>query len=864
MTNLTNRKVDAEAFSNGVVEDSDNHPIIVLNGESTENLGDLSSLVLRIVAEVDPSVDVALIENAELERLQQALPVSMFIPEGITVWWQGVALGALQGTRDERVIRKAVMAASSRIAHQTVSALLREAGTKQWSLFHRSFMPEIQSWVDLLVLYRFDLDAMQQVAGNEKDEVLQIVRPVWFQGDNPGVLVVSRKLSNSGTLRLRFASFDEAGQWRWMNETSITRDTIVTRTEKVVDSPRVPKADREFMVFNINGSGVNIDFTVYKTPNDVTVLVQLIDGLQKPNPSTSEGFGDRTTALAEAMEELNNLVGLELLKSELSSYANFITIMNERRTAGKKSADITRHFVFMGSPGTGKTTVARIIGKILYGYGLLEKGHLVEVDRAGIVAGYIGQTAIKTTEEFNKALDGVFFIDEAYSLTSGDSNGQDYGGEAISTLMGLMENNRSRVSVIVAGYPDKMEQFLRSNPGLKSRFSKVFHFDDYSPAELAEVFSRIAKSDGYVVSADVIDAVTKLFIAEKTNEGFGNARAARQLLEDSKVRHANRVTLLANRTQEDLEILLVKDVVEEAANQNKVAINEEGLANVLSELNRLVGLSSVKSEIESFVDLVRLQIRLQDAGRGFNFPALNFAFVGNPGTGKTTVARLLGRIFAHLGILSRGQIIEVSRGSLVAGYIGQTAIKTRGQIDRALDGVLFVDEAYALSRNSELNAGNDFGAEAIEEIMLAMENERDRISFIFAGYTKPMADLLSSNPGLKSRVSNVIEFPDYTNEELVEVFELFLKENGYLLDSSATPVLIGYFRSLERNQSFGNARNARGLFEAMQRTHATRVSSLLDETSVELNTFIEEDLLNAVGNYSPHLVNLPQAGNGYI
>ena len=182
MSNSINRTVTADEFSSGVIEYSNNRPIILLNGESAEALGDLKAVVLRIVAEVDPSIDVVLINNTDLERVQQQSLVSLFFPEGVTVWWQGYTLGALQGTRDERVIRKAVMAASSRISHQTVSGLLQDAGSNKFQLFHRAVKPEIQSWVDLFILYRFDLDAVQNGASNEKDEVLQIVRLVWLQG----------------------------------------------------------------------------------------------------------------------------------------------------------------------------------------------------------------------------------------------------------------------------------------------------------------------------------------------------------------------------------------------------------------------------------------------------------------------------------------------------------------------------------------------------------------------------------------------------------------------------------------------------------------------------------------------------------
>jgi SpoVK/Ycf46/Vps4 family AAA+-type ATPase len=581
--------------------------------------------------------------------------------------------------------------------------------------------------------------------------------------------------------------------------------------------------------------------------SDAAALERALQSIAAPSDEDAP-LGERSAVLREAMQELDDLVGLENLKMELRSYANFIEVMQQRRQAGVKTADIATHFVFKGSPGTGKTTVARIIGRILFGYGLLEKGQIVEVDRSGLVAQFMGQTASKTTEAFKKALDGVLFIDEAYTLTPGDQVGQDYGAEAVAILMTLMENNRGKISVIVAGYPEKMEQFLRSNPGLRSRFSKVFHFDDYSPSELADVFSRMAEADGYELDVGVIQVVTRHFVAAKTQEGFGNARAARQLMEDTKVRHANRVAALESQTPADLNLLKVEDVVPKTQSGGGFEINEEGLANVLAELDSLVGLADVKLQILSLVNLCRVQIRRQQKGHQVQSQAPNFAFVGNPGTGKTTVARLLGRIFAHLGLLSRGHLVEVSRSHLVAGYVGQTAIKTRGQVDRSLDGVLFIDEAYALSRSQDMEGSNDFGAEAIEQILLALENERHRLSIVMAGYTEPMNRFLSSNPGLRSRVSNIIRFPDYSSEELVKVFDRFLKDNGYRLAENAYPLLIGYFRTLQRGETFGNARAARQFFEVMQRTHASRIASTASLSEDDLILFTDHDLLVAVGN----------------
>lgn len=263
--------------------------------------------------------------------------------------------------------------------------------------------------------------------------------------------------------------------------------------------------------------------------------------------------------LEKHIEELNSLIGLMGVKKELNSLINFVKLQQIRKQKGLKIPAISLHMVFTGNPGTGKTTVARLISKILYELGYLSKGHIIETNRAGLVAGYLGQTAIKTEEVIKKAIGGVLFIDEAYTLASDD----EYGQEAIDTLLKLMEDYRENLVVIVAGYPALMKKFVDSNPGLASRFNRYIYFEDYSYTELLEIFEYICDYSSYTLSEDgmkyLTDYIQKL-LADK-NESFGNARTIRNIFEKSITFHANRVMSMDSCSDEELSSITKADIM---------------------------------------------------------------------------------------------------------------------------------------------------------------------------------------------------------------------------------------------------------------------------------------------------------------
>ena len=275
----------------------------------------------------------------------------------------------------------------------------------------------------------------------------------------------------------------------------------------------------------------------------------------------------------DPMETLDKLIGLDTIKADVKELTNFVKIQKTRKDAGLKSVPVSLHLVFTGNPGTGKTTVARIISKLYKNIGVLSKGQLVETDRSGLVAGYVGQTAIKTQELIKKAMGGVLFIDEAYALSQKDDA---FGQEAIDTILKAMEDHRDDLVVIVAGYTEPMEKFINSNPGLKSRFNKYIEFPDYTIEELMDIFDMNCKKYDYVIEDDTKQHVKELISQRKlaSNGNFANAREIRNLFEEIITNQASRIAGIEDLKPEDMMKITSDDLFDNTP-QNKESDDKE-------------------------------------------------------------------------------------------------------------------------------------------------------------------------------------------------------------------------------------------------------------------------------------------------
>lgn len=555
----------------------------------------------------------------------------------------------------------------------------------------------------------------------------------------------------------------------------------------------------------------------------------------------------------DAMAELDEMIGLAPVKEQVRSIAASIEAARRRAVAGFSNDKPMRHFVFLGPPGTGKTTVARVVGKIFYAFGLLEVPDVVEAQRSDLVGEYLGATAIKTNGLIDRALGRVLFIDEAYSLVNeGDGQSDRFGVEAVQTLLKRAEDDRENLIIILAGYEKQTEAFLATNPGLASRFATRIRFPTYSPEEMVALADLRLRGKGEVLGPDARPVLWRMLEdigRRRITDELGNGRFVRTLLEKAgQARDVRVMGTFGDPAAEDLITIGGPDLQKAFAELTSRLRGYEDtptLDGAIAELDELIGLEPVKQQVRAIAAQLRVAKLRDRQGLHSQPPAMHFVFTGPPGTGKTTVARILGRIFAALGLLVRPEVIEAHRADLVGEHLGSTAIKTNKLVDSALGGVLFIDEAYSL-HNEGYSSGDPYGSEAVATLLKRAEDDRDRLAIVLAGYPADMERFLRSNQGLASRFATRVVFPSYTARDLSRIAVLHAEQAGDMFDPEAERALGEIFAATEadgRIDDLGNGRFARSLFERACACRDMRVVRLGESATAEdLTTLTAPDV----------------------
>ena len=539
------------------------------------------------------------------------------------------------------------------------------------------------------------------------------------------------------------------------------------------------------------------------------------------------GYVPEERSLDDILSDLDRYIGMDEVKKAVREIA--FTVHNNMQRAQRGLGEQEKmgiHIVLTGNPGTGKTTIARKLGEILEAIGYLDSGHVVEVDRAKMVSPYQGETPKVVDRLCDKALGGILFVDEAYTLAPLSQSGErdNQGAQALEQLMKRMEDDRGKFVVIAAGYRTEMENLFRINVGFRSRFSYFLNIDDYTPDQLFQIMEVFAREKKYQFAADAKELTLKMIteLYNSREKDFANGRTMRQLFDKICAKQAERLQKvdISTLTNDELMTIVVDDIPYEAP-------QTVDYTDCLAKLNGMVGLAAVKKEISNLAAFLNLQIR---RGETNTFQGKHYVFTGNPGTGKTTVARIMADVFRTLGILSRGQLVEADRSKLVAGFSGQTAIKTNQLIDSAMGGVLFIDEAYTLKSNDQ----DSFGAEAIDTLLKRLEDDRGKFICIVAGYTDQMHDFIDTNPGLKSRFTQTIHFEDYTPDELTEIFINLAKGKNFTVDEETRGAVHRQFEQLylRRDKNFGNAREARRIFDQTVERQSQRLVEQVNDPNL--------------------------------
>lgn len=549
-----------------------------------------------------------------------------------------------------------------------------------------------------------------------------------------------------------------------------------------------------------------------------------------------EGFMlDRDGDVISGYEKLKGLIGLKAVKDQIDKVILANKAESQRKMHGGKGRAM--HMVFTGNPGTAKTTVAELFAQIAKESGILKSGVIVE--KSGLELSGFG-SAIRLMQAFDDAMGGVLFIDEAYSLS---------GEGAFTTLIREMEARRNDVIVIFAGYKDRMKTFLEQNEGLKSRIPYTVDFPDYKPDELLQIFNYILKQEGFTATPGAVSAAREIFGKASRIKDFGNGRYARNIVEKSTLNMSVRLAkkygdnipekMLYKITKDD--VLSIDDSFVNINNGENRKGKKEPEKTPYEKLESMIGLESAKKVIEQAVATFKMQKRLGKKGVDIGRNTMHMVFTGNPGTAKTTVARLVAEILKDEGILSSGVFVEAGRADLIGQFVGQTAPKVRKKFEDAMGGVLFIDEAYSLNDGPYHGS---YGDEAINTIVQEMDNRRDDIIVIFAGYPDEMKEFIERNPGMSSRIALRVDFGDFSTEELIEITKYQVSEKHLHITDEALDKLVPIYETAKCDRSFGNGRYVRRAVELAISNLALRLDKIpeKDLTDELLMTITAEDI----------------------
>lgn len=538
--------------------------------------------------------------------------------------------------------------------------------------------------------------------------------------------------------------------------------------------------------------------------------------------------------------QIDKYVGMDFVKDLFRTIRLEVLDSRDCIARGIKPEVYADHFIFAGNPGTGKTTVGKMIGSFYHLMEVLGGSETIFIDASDLIGSHVGESKEKVNEAIQDAIDhnAVLYIDEAYQIC--DSA---YGNEIIGAMMTKMTENAADFKMIFGMYTNRVDDFLKMNAGLARRL-RVVKFPDYNAEQLLEIFDRTIKAQGCTITEEAHKRVG-LIMEYKYNtrtESFGNAGEVKKLAIDMKRMRLSRVYSSENTDVNKYEYT-VDDIPPEMIKLIQDQLNPRSFDDIMKDLNDQIGMSDLKNIIISKQEEVLYARKsgqsLYDINPGYYF------FVGNPGTGKSTSAKLFAESLYKLGVVKSPDFHSCTAKDLIGEHVGETAQKSYELLKKSINGVLFIDEAYSLSYSENSGGGDSFKKEALEQIIAFMDvpEHRRRCCIIFAGYLKDMQGLYKANSGMRSRIEEVY-FKDYTADEAYQIFEVFCKKGGYAVQDGVKEIYVPIFEKLTKTEYYSNGRTARTIYEkTLVKLKRRVIHNDYDDPSMT-KTILKEDLLS--------------------